>query len=58
MEIELSKGDVESAKNAMEKLKEYTKVHEKELHRVFDTYIFNNKLNRNVEKLINNIFKA
>ena len=55
MEIELTKGDVDAAKIAMDELKEYTKNHEKELRRVFDTYIFNSKLNRNVEKLINNM---
>ena len=55
MEIELTKGDVDAAKLAMDELKEYTKTHEKELHCVFDTFIFNSKLNRNVEKLINNM---
>jgi hypothetical protein len=55
MMIELCKGNIDSAIIAKDKLKEYTKAHEKELHRVFDTYIFNSKLDRNVEKLINNI---
>ena len=53
--IELSKGDIDSATAAKEQLREYTKKHEKELYRVFDTYVFNSKLDRNVEKLINKI---
>lgn len=52
MEIELTTGNIQAAKNAMKELIEFVKTHEKELHRVLDSYIFNNKLERNVEKLI------
>ena len=55
MMIELSNGNIDSVNAAKENLRQYTKTHEKELWRVFDTYIFNSKLDRNVEKLINNI---